>query len=263
MDESELASYVQDYCRQQSSLTDEQVSSEFKRQFHHKSLRRALHPWCIPYSVSGRQITNKVVSPDQILEEINFDFYHHSPQEIIDYSIDIRKHPRIILSDMDGLMLDEFPGVAGKHIYMISSNGHHRSFVFSTLGLKHVLANVQICNGNVWRYYIGRNIHQIRTGRSILRLFLQLGIISACDQDTIDQCEYHISGPYNVAGWILPELKEFITPAQALDESSKRLQYIERIYGEIPLPPLKYIRNSKCRSLLSNRFVITFIGMKK
>lgn len=220
-----------EYCEQEKNKQKELIEREYTDRLNTAINLAVYKPYCIPYVEGGRSKKKEWININSFRLEYGFTFYHHSKSDLLEYAIKNRGNPDVHLyamRDTDQVNVDEFPapGKTGK-VYMISSNGNHRTLVFYSMGLKYIEANVQKIIDNKWRYYWK---NQSPAAATVLTWFKKKGLINNItyiDKDTII-----FDGKCNIAGWIMPS-SESGSLFRMIREIKKRLKFIKQSFPEV------------------------------
>lgn len=218
-----MESLVRQHCSTEATRPETEAVNLYTNRLEREIAHSVYTPFCLPYIAEGRKNEWEWVDTNKVALKQGFSFYHHSRDQVLEYSVAHRGDADLHLRDMDGLYLDEFPNpLNSESVYMVSSNGEHRRLVFSCIGIPRIRACVQKAPTTIWRYYWKS---QNRTATKIFLWFKQLGLITFIKK--IEQETLIFEGPNNLAGWLLPDsqlgsisnmLDEIQARAEALDE---------------------------------------------
>lgn len=234
MADSEYIDAIKTYCIEEEKKQVRDIEFEYEKRLE-RYIEGSLHnPSC---TNSGKMETdNYWINPNKIILSNDFGFYHHSPEEILKFSLQKRGDYKYLISQMNDksaasqLYLDEYPApFTQDYLYMIGQNGNHRAGVFRTIGLPYVTAKISRITSNYWTYYTYSPFH-----KNILYLFQELNLIKIIDYDSGKYTFIPLEG---FAIWILPS--NFI---ESIFETTRnirnRIQLVENLYpeycGQIP-----------------------------
>lgn len=243
--EKRMKEALREHCASEASRSHSEAKLLYEERLHSEINDRVVPPYCIPYVEGGRKQEWRWVKNSNVLVGKEFDFYHHSPEEVVGFAISHRGSSDFLLDEMRGLYLDEFPAPnGGDPVYMVSHNGNHRRLVYACIGLPHICAVVQESLTNQWCYYWRDDSHAIK---KIIVWFLCLGLL---DKDPLNEegQTLIIEGKDNVAGWLLPDV-HLRSVSSMLSEIEDRAEALNRRFHLEP--DLLNLLRSKTRRRLS------------
>ncbi|HFI0265717.1 TPA: hypothetical protein ACGOU9_002195, partial [Streptococcus suis] len=142
-----------------------------------------------------------------IILENGFQFYNHSPDDILEHSLEKRGDFEYLINQMnpdtssDILHIREYPSpFFGDKLYMVQRNGNHRTGVFRTIGLPIVTASIEIPMSDQWIYYTDSY------GSVVKRLFKFLKKIDLIEEFDIQDDRYFFTPKSGLVIWILPNV---------------------------------------------------------
>ena len=218
------------YCEKQGQRKREEIEEEYLNRLKHAINTAVLKPSAIPRTTISREECKEWIDISDFRLEEGFDFYHHTKEDLYEYTIQNRGNADIHLYAMrnDGqVWVEEYPKPDNKgKAYIISQNGNHRSLVFYSMGLKYIEANVQKMEGDTWWYYWKyRNPYVLK----VFIWFMNRGLIDNVrflDGDTI-----LFDGKNSLAGWILPNAEGSLF--RMIHEIKKRLELVKKAFPEV------------------------------
>lgn len=219
---------VREHCAIEDKKSSDEALFLYRQRLDDEIARALITPYCIPgYGMRSKECG--WVKCSQVALDEDFDFYHHTQDEVTEYAVVNRGNAELLISSMSGLHLDEFPGIAeSEPIYMVSVNGNHRRLVYACIGLPVIGATIQRTVSNKWRYYLqGKN----RSAIKVLFWFKQLGLIDSCK--LVDDKTIVLEGKNNIAGWILPDARLGSVGAM-LRDTQRRAEALNERFGLEP-----------------------------
>jgi len=216
---------------------------------------KVMMPYCRPYSDKARKHSRLLINSEDIYVDADFEFLHHSYDELLQYAVDTRDDIDLHIDDMNGLHLDQYLSPFGYgDRYMVSDNGGHRLLVFKCIGFPKVSAVVQERTGNYWRYAYHDGCDQ-KQSNNIIYWFEYLGLIRIVK---VEYDYYVIESVKSAAAWILPDPKKCFR--NNIMEIRKRLGYLKCNMTVDELKDYKIFDSIlKCRiSMLMSRIELMF-----
>lgn len=215
-----------DYCKKASEISENDASINYQRNIEDEINKSVRVPFCIPFSEQPRQTIREWIQLSEIRLAYDFDFYHHTKEEIIEFAVKKRGDHTFLMESMNGLYLDEYPAPnnSGK-AYMVSDNGQHRRLVYSCIGLPKVLAQVQKTSGNKWRFYWKR---QDKNAFKLLKWLKYKGIVEYIE--LVDYDTLVISDASNISGWIIPD-PELNSLYRMINDMKERGKYLKSSFN--------------------------------
>lgn len=210
------------HCRRASEISENDASLNYLRNIENEIDKSVRVPFCIPFSEQPRQKIREWVQSSEIRLKIDFDFYHHTKEEIVEFAVKNRGNYNLLMESMNDLYLDEYPApsASGK-AYMVSVNGQHRRLVYSCIGLPKVLAQVQKTSGNKWRFYWK---NQDKNAFKLLKWLKYKGIVECIEK--VDHDTLVISDANNISGWIIPN-PDPNSLYQMINDMQERAKYLK------------------------------------
>lgn len=222
--------------REAQRKPDSDLRNEYRHRLENEDNQRLVKPYCQPTRGRGGYEHTEWVATKDIFLESDFDYHHHSKDEILDYSIEHRGDYKRHHDSMRGLWLDEYPAPNDKgNIFFVGTNGNHRRLVYSCIGLPHSYAKVQALNENKWVYY--------STNRSAFRLlnfFFLYALIDWIERDDQNSCTFTASHPVTL--WLLPD-PNLGSLSNMFEDIKRRLESIESVFGPISSRKLDVLRS--------------------
>ena len=222
-----LERLVRDHCALEASRSEADVRREYQQRLESELENAVIPPYCFPQVEGGRKHEWEWLAPDSFVLKQGFSFYHHSKDDLLEFSITRRGDAELHLSAMGNLYLDELPSPAGEEsIYIVTSNGNHRRLVFACIGIPAIRARVQKAPTKRWGYYWQDRNH---AAAKIICWFRQLGLIDEVLFDDDPETVF-IEGRSNLAGWLLPSAKQR-SVSSLLSEIQERADALDRRFG--------------------------------
>lgn len=183
-------------------------------------------PSCIPYSHSN--FKEDIILNDEVVHDKYFTFERYSESELVEYALKNRNNSQLHINSMSNLWLDEYPAPnESGRIFMVSTNGRHRSLVFKCLGLQYIEANIQYLNKkkNTWRYCFDKP-------NSFMEKLLNWMIFNKrIEKEDWDHKDFLFTDSSNLIPWILPN-SNIIKPSDIRKDMLKRLNLVEKSFGK-------------------------------
>lgn len=231
MREEKYKNIIQEYCINEEKKEIENIECEYKERLDKYINNSAYRPAC-KYTYS-EEVEGLWFNPTNIILENGFTFYHHSPEEILEFSLDKRGDFNFLLSQMNEdiggniLDLNEYPSPFGNEkLYMVRQNGNHRAGVFRTIGLPFATAKIEKSKSNTWLYYSRGNTDFIK---KLLKLFEKLDLIKEVNK--VDIGKYEVTPKSGLAIWILPG--DYCESAFSMvKDIQTRIKMIENLYPD-------------------------------
>lgn len=215
-----------DHCRKASEISDNDAYPNYLRNIEDEIDKSVKEPFCIPFSKQPRPKIHEWVQLSETRLDVDFDFYHHSKEEIVEFAIENKGNYNFLMKTMSGLYLNEFPApsASGK-AYMVSINGNHRRLVYSCIGLPKVFAEVQKTSGNKWRFYWKE---QDKNALKLLKWLKYKGIIECIEQ--VNDNTLVISDANNISGWIIPD-PDLNSLYRMINDMQERAKYLKNSFN--------------------------------
>ena len=203
-------------------ISEYELKIIFKKRLEEAKEKSVFKPFCIPYSHS--EYKKDIVLNEEVVLEKGFHFYHHSESELVEYALKHRNNIQLHIKSMSDLWLDEYPAPnESGRIFMVSTNGRHRSLVFKCLGLKFIEANIK--KRGSWRYYFHR------PNSFMIKLLNWMIFNKRIEVEYLDSRTYLITDSSNLIPWILPN-SEIIKASDIRKDMLKRLNLVEKSFGK-------------------------------
>lgn len=222
---------IKNYCIAEDKKKIDDIKGEYQERldnYIYYSLYMPSRANCSTIEIDGLWI-----EPYKIILSNGFEFYHHSPKEIFEYSIKKRGDYEFLISQMNSephtniLDLKEYPSpFTQDKLYMVRLNGNHRTGVFRTIGLPFVTARIEKLNSNKWTYLVGGNIWFVE---KFLNLLVKIKLIE--NYERRNSKKYIIIPKTGLAIWILPG-NYCISIVKILKDIRKRIRLIENLYPD-------------------------------
>ena len=195
---------IKEYCINEGEKKTEDIKCKYKERLDKYIKDSVYEPACI--YTNSEEVEGIWFKPTDIILRNGFTFYHHSPEEILQFSLKKRSEYKFLISQMNesqyGNILDlkEYPApFTDEKLYMVRLNGNHRAGVFRTIGLPFVTARIEKPKSNNWRYCSPINPYFIE---KLLKLFEKMDLLKEIKE--VNFCEYEITPKIGLAIWILP-----------------------------------------------------------
>lgn len=258
-----MESEIKNHCEKEGKKSLQEVSVTYRRRLENVISREVREPYCWPCCKPTNCSVVEWINMSDYRKSEGFTFYHHSKESVLDYAISNRSNYNTHLYSMDRLYFDEYPSPLGEgKVYLVSTNGNHRSVVFSCIGFKKVKANICKISNNSWLYYVKDNYYDVY---KILLWLKSIDLIS--EFKLIEDRLYQIEGIRNIAGWILPD-PSIGGVFKLFDDMQNRYMKLEKSFPEINLDKFSIIK-SKNKKILSfylfqiKRYVLNFLELFK
>ena len=191
-------------CSIEASRSDDEAKLLYQTRLDSEIDGSVVRPYCIPHVEGRRKKERRWVKNNRVLVGEEFNFHHHSREELINFAVSKRDDPDFLLGEMEGLYLDEFPAPdGGDPVYMVSDNGNHRRLVYACIDLPEICALVQCAPTKQWHYYWK---DRSRAAAKIIIWFQYLGLIDSVAWGLDDETLI-IEGRDNLVGWLLPDAR--------------------------------------------------------
>jgi len=208
----------------------ENIECEYRERLDKYINNSTYRPAC-KYTYS-EEVEGLWFNPTNIILRNGFRFYHYSPEDILEFSLEKRGDFNFLLSQMnedvsgDILDLNEYPSPFGNEkLYMVRRNGNHRAGVFRTIGLPFATAKIEKSKSNTWLYYSKGNPYFIK---KLLKLFEKLDLIK---EVIVDIGEYKVTPKSGLAIWILPG-NHCESAFSMVKDIQTRIKMIENLYPD-------------------------------
>lgn len=235
MDSVDYRKIVRNYCLGEMGKDASSVARGYQERLYDYIHYSLLEPDC--WNCHAEAVNDLWIDPRDIVLANGFQFYHHSPKEILQHSLEKRGDYSYLFDQMNGgvrvgLDLREFPSPFSENkLYMVRQNGNHRAGVFRAIGLPAVTGVVEVSRSDRWNYY-GGNCAPV--GRYLM-LLKSVGLIASVERD--DFSGYTITPNSGLAIWILPG-RYVQSTFSLVRDVGKRIELIERMFpdfaNEIP-----------------------------
>lgn len=217
-------------CLEEQFNYDDTSESElkiiFKKRLEEAKEKSVFKPFCIPYSYSN--FKEDIILNDEVVHDKYFTFKSNSESELVENALRHRNNIQLHINSMSDLWLDEYPAPnESGRIFMVSTNGRHRSLVFKCLGLKYIEANIQYLNKkkNIWRYWFDK------PNSFMMKLLNWMVFNKRIEIKRLDSKTYLITDSSNLIPWILPDSVIF-KPSVIRKDILKRLNLVEKSFGK-------------------------------
>lgn len=231
MNEKHYEQIIKEYCLAEIKKEDVLLSQKYEDRLN-KCINESVDTPACTYSDS-LTIDKKWINPCNIFIKRGFTFYHHSPKEILEFSLEKRGDYSFLISQMNQyphiniLYLREYPSpFSEEKVYMVGHNGNHRTCVFRTIGLPFVTARIERPKSNKWIYYSPKNHYFIEKLFSLLK---KLRLISNLRKIGIDI--YEIVPETGLLIWILPR-NDCSSIFDITKDIKSKIKSIENIYPD-------------------------------
>lgn len=235
MNEKNKEILIEKHCKLEADKEDKYVQEVYSSRMNAAINTSIIKPYCIPIDEGLNDRVVEWISSNDILLEKGFGFYHHSPEEVINFAIENRGNFEYILKSMNDLYLEEIPNpFKNGYTYMVAENGQHRRMVYNCLDLPVVKASVYKTSGKSWKYYSRGYNHTVL---KILVWLLDLGLINQIEKE--DYKFFLIQGKNNIAPWILPN-PEHGNLYKMIKDMKERITCLEKAFPDCnkEIPPI-------------------------
>ena len=197
---------IVDYCVNENNKNINLILPDYKARLNNYIKDSLYKPIC--YNLDYKTVNGKWINPNSIILESGFKFYHHSPDNILDHSIEKRGDFEYLINQMnpenssDILHIREYPSpFFDDKLYMVKGNGNHRTGVFRTIGLPIVTASIEEPLSSQWIYYTDS------FGCMVKKLFKFLKKIDMLEKFDIQYDRCLFTPKSDLAIWILPDVE--------------------------------------------------------
>lgn len=207
-------------------VSESELKIIFEKRLEEAIEKSVFEPFCIPYSHSN--FKEDIILNDEVVHNKYFTFKIRSESELVEDALKHRNNSQLHINSMSDLWLDEYPAPnESGRIFMVSTNGRHRSLVFKCLGLKFIEANIQYLNKKrgSWRYYF------YRPNSFMIKLLNWMIFNKRIEVEYLDSQTYLITDSSNLIPWILPN-SEIFKPSDIRKDILKRLNLVEKSFGK-------------------------------
>lgn len=207
-------------------VSESELKIIFEKRLEEAKEKSVFEPFCTPYNHSN--FKEDIILNDEVVHNNYFTFKRYSESKLVEYALKHRNNIQLHINSMSNLWLNEYPAPnESGRIFMVSTNGRHRSLVFKCLGLKFIEANIQYLNKKrgSWRYWFDE------PNSFMIKLLNWMVFNKRIEVEYLDSKNYLITDSSNLIPWILPNSKIF-KPSDIRKDILKRLNLVEKSFGK-------------------------------
>lgn len=240
---------VREFCAQQATLDDETARSRYGQRLTAPFDRWVHEPLPFPLEDKSRRgpgpegDTTAWIDPRDVVVRATFHPYHHTPAEILTYTVENRGDPELHLRSMGDLWVETYPTPGTRApLLMVTTNGNHRRLVYAAMGIPAVRAHLS--HNATDRWCVLQSAWGDGPNMRMLEVFTRLGLV----RDVVEECDevgdrIEFTDPTRCVGWAWPASQG--TPYMVATEVTNRMRALESIVGPVADPRAAVLRDHR------------------